>query len=446
MYINRLYTRRSEEVINMSEVKEYPSYLWDNMQRFMADYNDHMVHFVAKFDKTLDIESFKLALSRAIDIAPILKCRFVIKFSNPVWREIPGFRIDDVFELVEGDDSWETIEKFLVGIIDEEKEAQVKFKVYRKDGKDTFAMLINHMTFDGQAIKEWLGIVAKLYTNILTDKNYNITDYENGDRSFEQLFQALPVKDRIKASTMFSYGKKNSDKIGFPYSKKNRYGLTPKIMKYKLPAEDFIKIKTVAKRNDMTLNDMIMSVWSRSVADLIPMEKVPLQIDCILDLRRYMPDKRTKGLTNFVTKIVCDVDNYKSESIFSTIAQVNQNMEAAKGDYPGLGGLPQLRFGYKVLPHKMARAVVRKAFNNPLVAISNIGILDEKTLTFGDLYLEDAFMTGSIKKAPYIQLALTTLRNEITFTIALYANDEDIETTKKCFAHMQKYFDIIKNA
>ena len=74
----------------MSEVKEYPSFLWDNMQRFMADYNDHMVHFVAKFDKTLDIESFKLALSRAIDIAPILKCRFVIKFSNPVWREIPG--------------------------------------------------------------------------------------------------------------------------------------------------------------------------------------------------------------------------------------------------------------------------------------------------------------------------------------------------------------------
>lgn len=52
--------------------------------------------------------------------------------------------------------------------------------------------------------------------------------------------------------------------------------------------------------------------------------------------------------------------------------------------------------------------------------------MDAKTLKFGDLTTEDTFITGSIKKAPYIQLALTTYNNEITFTVALYANEEDL--------------------
>ena len=90
--------------------------------------------------------------------------------------------------------------------------------------------------------------------------------------------------------------------------------------------------------------------------------------------------------------------------------------------------------------------MVAAAFNNPLVAISNIGILDAKNLKFGDLTTEDTFITGSIKKAPYIQLALTTYNNEITFTVALYANEEDLLTVKKFFDNMDKYFSIIKNS
>lgn len=426
--------------------KTYPSELWDNMQNFMAEYNDHMVHYYAEFDGMLDLEAFKNALSKAIDIAPILKCKFVIKFTHPVWEELEGFSVDDVVELVEGENDYAVIEKFLTGIIDELVGPQLQVKIYRKDGKDILAMLINHMTFDGQAIKEWLGILAKLYTNILENPDYNITDYVNGDRGFDQLFKHFDVKGKLRANTKFSYGKKTKEKIGFPYSKKNRYGLIPHIVRHKLSREDFNKIKEVGKRNHMTLNDMIMAVYSRSMADLVDAPQVPLQIDCILDLRRYLPNGRTEGLTNFVTKIVCDVDNFKDESIFSTIAQVNQNMAAAKGDYPGLGGLPQLRLGYKALPYKAAKKVVSAVFNNPLVAISNIGILDEKLLSFGNLVINDTFMTGSIKKNPYIQLALTTYRGEITFTIALYANDDDMTTVDKFFANMDKYFGIIMNA
>lgn len=426
--------------------KRMKSELWDNMQRFMAMYNDHMVHYYNKTDGEFDIDVLKLAIGKAVDLAPILKSKFVVRFTKPVWEEIDGFTVDDIFEFEEGDDSWENVEKFLVQVIDEEAGPQVRFKLFRKDGKDTFCMVINHMTFDGQAIKEWLGILAKYYTKLLKDRDFVITDYVNGDRSFGQLFKHFTFAEKLKANTRFAHGKMPDEMIGFPYSKKNRYALEPHIMRHKLSAEDFEKIKEVGKRNHMTLNDIILAVYSRSLADLIPLDQVPLDVDCILDLRRYLPDGHTEGLTNFVTKIICPVDNYKNESIFSTIAQVNQNMAAAKGDYPGLGGLPQLRFGYWILPHPIAKKVVAAAFNNPLVAISNIGIMDAKTLKFGDLTTEDTFITGSIKKAPYIQLALTTYHSEITFTVALYANEEDLVTVKKFFDNMDKYFSIIKNS
>lgn len=76
--------------------KRMKSELWDNMQRFMAMYNDHMVHYYNKTDGEFDIDVLKLAIEKAIDLAPILKSKFVVRFTKPVWEEIDGFTVDDI--------------------------------------------------------------------------------------------------------------------------------------------------------------------------------------------------------------------------------------------------------------------------------------------------------------------------------------------------------------
>ena len=43
----------------------------------------------------------------------------------------------------------------------------------------------------------------------------------------------------------------------------------------------------------------------------------------------------------------------------------------------------------------------------------------------------DMYITGSIKRNPYIQLALTTFMDEITFSIALYGTNEDFEKAQE---------------
>ena len=59
--------------------------------------------------------------------------------------------------------------------------------------------------------------------------------------------------------------------------------------------------------------------------------------------------------------------------------------------------------------------------------MSNIGIINPLEFAFDGLTLIDAFYSGAVKYKPYMQLALTTFQNEITFSVGIRGNDQDAE-------------------
>ena len=63
--------------------------------------------------------------------------------------------------------------------------------------------------------------------------------------------------------------------------------------------------------------------------------------------------------------------------------------------------------------------------------MSNIGIINPMEFGFNGLTLVGAFYSGAIKYKPYMQLALTTFQNEITFTVGIRGNDKDAEIFQK---------------
>ena len=56
----------------------------------------------------------------------------------------------------------------------------------------------------------------------------------------------------------------------------------------------------------------------------------------------------------------------------------------------------------------------------------------------GDATPVDGFMTGAVKYKPYMQLALTTMNNEITMTIAIRGNGEDKLLVEKFFSILMR--------
>ena len=57
--------------------------------------------------------------------------------------------------------------------------------------------------------------------------------------------------------------------------------------------------------------------------------------------------------------------------------------------------------------------------------MSNLGLLKEQDFAFDNKTPSDLFLTGAIKSIPYLQLAASTYKCEMTLTIAVKCKDED---------------------
>lgn len=406
--------------------KRYKMQVWDLMQHSFKEYNDHMMHCRIDFGGHLDIDILRISVRQTFDIIPLLKSVFVTNKLRGYWQELDEKDIDmqKVVTLQETDSIDNLPEKFLVNVVDEYREPQIKMRIFRTPDKDSLAIIFNHMVCDGYGFKQYLKLLSGIYSKLLKNRDYICDSVVNPNRSFDAFYRSFPLMERFQLLfTRSAHGKAAEEGTGFPYDTNANSAILPAIIKSKLSAKDFAAIKNYSKANHYTLNDIIIAAYIRNMSSLIGKCEIP--IDCIIDLRRYLKDSDAIGYTNFVSKIICDIGENIGEDMPSTIEKVHSAMESAKSDYPGVDGLMLLGLGYTFLWYSLAKKTIRKKFHNPLVAISNIGIIDEKYLEFGDLVTQDIYMTGSIKHNPYIQLALTTFKNEITFSIALYGNEAD---------------------
>jgi len=408
--------------------------MWDKMQHIMARYNDHMVHVYAKFDRALDTPYLKKAFALAIEKIAILKSKFVWGLTDPKWEIIKEFEICDVFTFLEvHTDPVTYAEEKLLSVIDETKGAQIRIWQIRHDGTDTLAILLNHMCMDGADTKVFLYYVAKVYNDLMKGGD-GVMPLKNGSRSAMQIYKSLPPEDYEKAMKLISYSKKQKSKIAFPYERSGKRDRYPRINKLFLDADTFQKLKAKSKEEGVSLNDVILAAFFRAahhVVDIKPGEA--LGIPNMVDLRRYMANGESEGMCNLTSMVVSNIGEDIGGDIHDTVARAKLSMDELKGYYPGLHGLPLLKKVLDIVPYPLAWFLIGTFFKNPLIGISNIGIVDEKKFAFDGATMTDAYMTGSVKYPPYMQLALSTFRNTITHTIAVYGTQADHEMFRRFF-------------
>ncbi|MDR2634396.1 MAG: condensation domain-containing protein [Clostridiales bacterium] len=421
--------------------KKHKAEMWDTVQKFFENYNDHMMHVIIELDDRLDIDRFKQAFLQLLDIFPIFRCKYKAGPIRAHWIAQP-FTLNDMFQIVENGSKREMM-NFLSNRINEEKGPQIKIAVFRGEKQDNICMLINHMLFDGNNLKEVLYLLSRCYENLAKDPRY--TDpFKSGSRAFKQLYKDFKLSDKLKSALMMNYGQKNTEKHGFPYEK-SLYA-SPRFVLHDYMPSDFKIMRDFGKLYGSTFNDVFLTVYSRAMARVIAPEKaVPLELDCIVDLRRYLKNKQTKGLTNFVSKVICQTDNPPDEDLVTAVQKMTEQMNKNKASYPGLQGLALLRFAFFTLPYPIARATMRKVFNNPLVALSNIGIVENDRVVF-DTPARDVFMTGSMKYTPYIQLSCNSYRGILHCCVAMHGTDRDETRINEMYAFMDADLEYMRAA
>ena len=414
--------------------------LWDKMHYLFRDYNDRMVHVELHYDFEIDVEALKTVLICFFEKAPVLHSSFKDNHVSPYWIVKP-YHIDDVLEVSYPDDVEAAAEAFLTQEIPPENDIQMKVAVFFQDGKTTLCMIEKHMCMDGGDFKYFLKAFCKNYNDYI-ENGVSPVDLREGSRSYDQVYNDFSKTEQRMARNLYKNINAKDD---------HKFPLTPDsirdcsfIAKRKISAEKLAQIKAAGKKHGATVNDMLLTAYFYSLytlANYSPYEGV--SISCAIDLRRHLKDVSDEGLTNHTAWMQCKVPE-RGKDIFQTLQYVKHSSNQFKQDkFMGLYGLPLLKLGYTIMPHAASEEIIKIGYSNPLLAMSNIGILEADKLALCGHEPTDGFMTGAVKYKPFVLLSATTMRNVVTLSMCVRGNDEDKKTVERFFDLMEQSLDAL---
>lgn len=308
-------------------------------------------------------------------------------------------------------------ERFLCGKIDASAGPQVRFGIFRSGGRDTLAVLMNHMLCDAAGFKEYLYLLCGIYT-ALEEHTAVCLPAGSGSRRIGQLLKAFSVRDKAKIllsrNDMLTH-----DPAGFELEGDSA---NPFIEKREIPREVFLNLVSYAKSRRATVNDAVLAAYLRILYRRFGRT---VAVPGTVDLRKYLPGRRAEGFCNLCTNLTCDIGPEPGASFGETLDRVKMAMDREKAGIACLKSLLLLEKGFDILPYRTAKRILDGVFTNAKIAFTNIGVLDRDRLSFGSSEMTEAYMTGSIKYSPYFQMAISTYDDQAVLSVNLYGTPSD---------------------
>ena len=399
-----------------------------------------MVHVELNYDFIPDIEALKTVIICAFEKAPVLHSKFVDTKLSTHW-EVKPYDIDDVFSVSYPENVEDAVEEFLTQYIAPDADIQMKFALFIKDGKSTLCMVENHMCMDGGDLKYFLQAFCENYSKYVTD-GISPVEFRTGSRSYDDVYSGFSKTEAGVAQRLFkNINAKDNHK--FPLTPNNIRDKSF-IARKKFSEDTLARLKFKGKELGATINELLLASYFYSVYELAGYPKTDkVMISNAIDLRRHMDNVEDKGFTNHTSWMQCAIPE-RGRDIFETIQYVVRSSNKFKKDkFMGLYGLPLLNFGYNILPHAASEEIIKIGYSNPLMAMSNIGVLKGADFALAGHEPTDAFMSGAVKYKPFVLLTATTYRNVITLSMCVRGNEEDKKIVNDFFSLMEKNINTI---
>ena len=421
----------------------YKSQLYDNIHSVINFYNDRMVRGIFEYNFSVNTNILTEVIDSFINDFPVMHSSFHRGFFNHIWKE-HIVTAEDIIEIHYTDNPSEDAFGFILNVLPMDGKVQIKLGVFTNGNKTAIAVITNHMYMDGGDLKRFMSSLCRAYN--LRHNGESISGIlKSGSRSYNTVYNDFSPKIRRKAKRLFSNPTPKNTKI-FPLSAESESDKSF-IITRTIPKSKFDPIKGYGKQYNATINDMILTAYFISLYELGGFDKnEKITVSGAINLRRYMKDTNQTGLTNHSSYIPYTL-NGLGEDFLHTLEKVTVLSKAYKKDpFTGLYGLPLLNFGYKFFPSIVSDKLVKKFYNNPNIAISNIGILQEDSYILDEFAPENAFLTGTVKYKPGIMVSLTTYKNQITLSMCCKGNEKDKDKLNELLMLIEeKLIDAIEN-
>ena len=399
----------------------------------VTKFNDHQLHCVINFDGKINKDIIKRAIILMLDVVPILGSKYVTDKGHPYWESANNSSYKDVIIFTNNEVEFKS---FITSKTNEFTAPQMKACLLTS-AKDSLAIIMNHMICDAADFKEYLYLLSDLYSKLVKDPSY-LPDYViDGDRSLKKINNQFKLKDKVRALVLQNKESNKNSSYKFPMSEEKE--TKPFILTHKIPKDRYLIIKDYYKKYNVTLNDVVLAAYYRVLYNVLGLDsRSDFNIPIMVDMRRNLKDRKVDTLCNLASTVITHIDYNISDNFYDTLVKVNKEMNLKKSKFIGLNGFIKLSIIFRMFDYKTRNKLMERALKNPLICMTNIGILDSKKLQFEGGSIDEAFMCGSIKYKPHFQLALSSFKDSITFSVNLYGGSKDKETIEHFFYLLDK--------
>lgn len=416
--------------------------LWDKMHYLFRGFNDRMVHVALYYDTKINIEALKTVLLCFIEKAPVLHSSFIDTKLTAHWK-VNDYTIDDVLTVSEEADLQSAADRFLTQYIEPDAPVQIQVAVFYNETGSVLCIVENHMCMDGGDLKYFVRALCQGYTDYI-EKGISPLNLRKGTRSYDAVYRDFSRREKKMAQNLY----KNvcaKDDHRFPLTENSLLDQSFIALR-KIDADRFAVLRKAGKTLGATVNDLLVAAYFYSLYELADYgENESVTISCAIDLRRHLKDTQGMGITNHTAFMQCNIPR-RGKDIFETLEYTKQSVERFKKDqFMGLYGLPLLKFGYSILPQTAAEGVIKLGYSNPLLAMSNIGVLDSEGYSLCGHAPTDGFMTGAVKYKPFALVSATSLNGVLTLSMCVRGNDEDKRIVNRFFDLMERNLQILSD-
>jgi NRPS condensation-like uncharacterized protein len=419
-------------VDRMTKRKRIKAETFDVVQYFYGKVHEPLIHCMISLAGHVDEAILKQAVDLSFAAIPLLGYCFVDAGRSPYWEERDFTAHDIVRVITAGSDPEAQKQKLLSMVIDPVREPQLKIYILREQDRDILCLIINHMICDGAGFKEYLYLLGGLYTCCLKETGIR-PKLEAARRDARQLMTRFSFREKLRIWSCSDYLPASGSQPLFPLQGDAE---RPFFAAVSMGEEDFASLKTYAKQWGATVNDMIMAAYIRALGRKLGTDHIV--VPCPVDLRKYLPADRKYRITNLTSNFICNVQLEPEDSFEQTVRKVAAQMKLQKESVQCLKDVMVLDLLYRLLPFDTFQGLFRRIFTIPVISFTNLGVIDQDLLRFGELEIKDVYLTGAVKYVPYFQIAVSTYNDRCTFSSNLYGTRKDRTVVEQFLSELKE--------
>ncbi len=380
-------------------------------------YYNMQIQAVITFDQHLDTDVLKKAVRLSLDAEPVLRCQFIESDKQPYWQ--PFENPDEIqwFEFVQNDSKQVAIEQFLKSPFYCE-EQMLSVQLIRVNDNDTLCVKISHACSDAGGLKQYLQLLAEIYSGLLKDSRYK--PEPNTKRRLDQnsYFEALGIKEPLALLDLHTQPLPAT--WAFLY-----YGVESgemHISMRRFAGESFDRIRAFGKTHAVTINTIILTSFFRSMFQLLnPPAGDDREICITMDLRRSFKTDPSQDICNLSVTTTSRIYRVEEEAFLGTLKRVSKSIDELKHAQPELSQAVMIE-AQEAIEYSQLRAFFQAARPKVLETgklpptLTNMGIISP--LQFGQITANDAYLVPPTIYAPGFGLGVSTYNRILTLLVS----------------------------